>query len=41
MIRLSMSEGMYILNLDGNEAKKLLNVSKAFSSDTSIEKIDN
>ena len=41
MIRLSMSEGMYILNLDGNEAKKLLSVSKAFSGDTTIEKIDN
>lgn len=38
MIRLSMSEGMYILNLDGNEAKKLLDASKSISGDTTIEK---
>ena len=38
MIRLAMTEGLYILNLDGNEAKKILEITTPMSGDTSIEK---
>ncbi|RDY24565.1 nitrite/sulfite reductase [Romboutsia maritimum] len=38
MIRLAMTEGLYILNLDGNEAKKILEVSNSISGNTSLEK---
>ena len=38
MIRLAMTEGMYIINLDGNEAKKILEISKSISGNTSLEK---
>ncbi len=38
MIRLAMTEGLYIINLDGNEAKKILEVTNNISGNTSIEK---
>lgn len=37
MIRLGMTEGLYILNLDGNEAKRILQVSKSISGNSQIE----
>lgn len=37
MIRLAMTEGLYILNLDGNEARKILEVSKSISSNSQLE----
>lgn len=37
-IRLAMTEGIFIINLDGKEAESLLEVSKDFSGCTSIEK---
>lgn len=38
MIRLAMTEGLYILNLDGNEATKILEVTKPMGGNSSIEK---
>lgn len=37
MIRIGMTEGMYILNLNGKEAEKILEVSKKISGDSSLE----
>ena len=37
-IRLAMTEGIYIINLDGKEAENILEISKEFSGSTSIEK---
>lgn len=37
MIRLGMTEGLYILNLDGNEAKKMLEVSKTMTCNSYLE----
>ena len=37
MIRLGMTEGLYILNLDGKEAKKILEVSKTISGNSHLE----
>lgn len=37
-IRLAMTEGIFIINLNGEEAEKILAVSKDFSGCTSIEK---
>ena len=37
MIRIGMTEGMYILNLNGKEAQKILEVSKTISGDSSLE----
>lgn len=36
-LRLSMTEGMYIRNLNGNEAKKLLDITKSIGGKTSFE----
>lgn len=38
IIRTGMTEEMYILNLDGNEAKKILELSKKISGDSKLEK---
>ena len=35
MIRIGMTEGMYILNLNGKEAEKILEVSKKISGNSS------
>lgn len=37
MIRLGMTEGLYILNLNGNEAKKILEISKTISCNSQLE----
>ena len=37
MIRIGMTEGMYILNLNGKEAEKILEVSKKISGNSSLE----
>ena len=37
MIRLAMTEGLFILNLDGNEAKRILEVSKNISGLSQLE----
>lgn len=37
LIRIGMMEEMYILNLDGNEAKKILEVTESISGSTSLE----
>lgn len=37
-IRLAMTEGIFIINLDGKEAENILEISKGFSGCTSIEK---
>ncbi|WP_042275220.1 nitrite/sulfite reductase [[Clostridium] dakarense] len=37
MIRLAMTEGLYVINLDGNEAKRILEVSKSISGTSSLE----
>lgn len=37
MIRLGMTEGLYILNLDGNEAKRILEISKTISCNSQLE----
>ena len=37
MLRLAMTEGLYIINLDGNEAKRILEVSKSISGISSLE----
>lgn len=37
MIRLAMTEGLFILNLDGNEAKKILDVTKNISGVSQLE----
>ena len=34
-----MTEGIYIINLDGKEAEYILDVSKEFCGDTNIEEI--
>lgn len=36
-LRLAMTEGIYIINLDGKEAEYILDVSKEFCGDTNIE----
>ncbi len=38
IIRTGMTEEMYILNLDGNEAKRILEISKKISGDSKLEK---
>lgn len=38
MIRLAMTEGLFILNLDGNEAKKILEVSESISGYSLLER---
>ncbi|MGL5328469.1 MAG: nitrite/sulfite reductase [Peptostreptococcaceae bacterium] len=38
MVRLAMTEGLYILNLDGNEAKKILAISESISGTSNLEK---
>lgn len=38
MMRLAMTEGLYVINLDGNEAKKILEATESMSGNTSIEK---
>ena len=37
-IRLAMTEGIYIINLDGKEAEHILKISKSFGGCTNIEK---
>lgn len=37
MMRLAMTEGLYIINLDGNEAKRILEVSKSISGTSTLE----
>ncbi|MBF4675758.1 nitrite/sulfite reductase, partial [Clostridioides difficile] len=37
MIRLGMTEGLYILNLNGNEAKRILEISKTISCNSQLE----
>ena len=37
-IRLAMTEGIFIINLNGKEAEKMLEISKPFSGCTSLEK---
>ena len=37
-IRLAMTEGIYIINLEGDEAKRMLELSKPFGGCTSLEK---
>ncbi|MCC0707656.1 nitrite/sulfite reductase [Clostridioides sp. ES-S-0190-01] len=37
MIRLGMTEGLYILNLDGNEAKRIIEISKTISCNSQLE----
>lgn len=36
-VRSCMSEGFYILNLNGDEAKKILDLTKSFSAETKLE----
>lgn len=36
-VRSSMSEGFYILNLNGNEAKKILDLTSSYSGETKLE----
>ncbi|MGL5330216.1 MAG: nitrite/sulfite reductase [Peptostreptococcaceae bacterium] len=36
-VRSSMSEGFYILNLNGNEAKKILDLTSKYSAETKLE----
>ncbi|MGL5312406.1 MAG: nitrite/sulfite reductase, partial [Peptostreptococcaceae bacterium] len=37
MIRLSMTKGFYIINLDGNEAKRILEITTNISADSPLE----
>ncbi|MEG1312396.1 MAG: nitrite/sulfite reductase [Romboutsia sp.] len=37
MIRLSMTEGLFILNLNGKEARRILEISKSISATSSLE----
>lgn len=37
-VRLAMTEGLFIINLNGEEAKAMLEITKSFAGDTNIEK---
>lgn len=38
MIRLAMTEGLYFINLDGNEAKRMLEITEPIEGSSSLEK---